>query len=473
MNKPLLYLSTAIFLGTLGLAWVTHGTGVVADDPDRSIAVPNQLTVALQVQAAHNGRDIFFRYRWPAERPGIFHDVVRYENGSWVRAGDAVPGSQPEGLHEDRVAMMVDDGSVPEFARYGGYITIGDGIEGFTEHASGEAVEAHPYLGGTMGQEEITKYLPATRQSLGDWADMTPERDLATLREAGYFLDLWHWRGHRSNPIGLADDQLVAEARLSDEGRAAAGTNWDGDLGQPLLMFDEAATGYRALKWTDVVEGRVPQDSVYYLREGEAVPFDPDAGWQNGDTLPRRYLRDSSGSRADIRVVGDGRWADGYWDVTLRRAMDTGSPLDDKIFVDRGSYSVAFAIHRDATGGRWHYVSLPFTLGLGREAEIVAERFTGATPDWGDAWTEVTLFYPGQVSWPHLRSAQHAGADKIAAGVPVKFRHSEAQLAHYGVEAEFRDPIKRQWLLTMGAGLLLIGGFGVPLNRLIRRKQGA
>jgi hypothetical protein len=56
---------------------------------------------------------------------------------------------------------------------------------------------------------------------------------------------------------------------------------------------------------------------------------------------------------------------------------------------------------------------------------------------------EVTLFYPGQVSWPHLNSAQHAGADNDRAeGVPVKFRHSEAQLAHYGVEAEFRDEIR-------------------------------
>jgi hypothetical protein len=34
-----------------------------------------------------------------------------------------MPGSRPDGLHEDRVAMMLDDGSVPEFGRYGGYIT--------------------------------------------------------------------------------------------------------------------------------------------------------------------------------------------------------------------------------------------------------------------------------------------------------------------------------------------------------------
>ncbi|MFA5702618.1 MAG: hypothetical protein WC982_03775 [Advenella sp.] len=28
--------------------------------------------------------------------------------------------------------------------------------------------------------------------------------------------------------------------------------------------------------------------------------------------------------------------------------------------------------HRDTTGRRWHYVSLPASLGLGREAELLA-----------------------------------------------------------------------------------------------------
>ena len=84
----------------------------------------------------------------------------------------------------------------------------------------------------------------------------------------------------------------------------------------------------------------------------------------------------------------------------------------------------------------------------------------------------MTLFYPGQVSWPHLNSAKHGGADSIKKGVPVKYRHTEAQLAHYGVEAEFADAIRRQWLLTMLAGVLLIAGFGIALNLLLSRKQG-
>ncbi len=237
-------------------------------------------------------------------------------------------------------------------------------------------------------------------------------------------------------------------------------------------MFDEATAGHRALRWDDVAQGRITQDMVYYLRDDQAVPFDPDADWQNGDTLPRRILREPAGSRADIAVSGQGLWTDGYWDVTLSRAMDTGNPQDDKIFVDKGSYSLAFAIHRDATGGRWHYVSLPFSLGLDREAEIVAAKFDGVMPDWAQPWTEVTLFYPGQVSWPFLMSTKHAGADNIRQGVPVKFRHSESELAHYGVEVEFLDAIRRQWLFTLFAGVLLVIGFGLAFNLLTKPKQG-
>lgn len=54
--------------------------------------------------------------------------------------------------------------------------------------------------------------------------------------------------------------------------------------------------------------------------------------------------------------------------------------------------------------------------------------------------------------------------------MPVRYRHSEDQLAHYGVEMEFNGPIQRQWALTLLAGVLLIAGFGFALNTLLSRK---
>ena len=470
MKQPLLNASIVIFVLALLLSWVFHGTGVIKNDIQRNIYIPETLTIPLQVKAAYNGDKMFFRYRWPAKEPHIYHDMMKFQDGKWERYGKSVAGPQPQGIYEDRVAMLVDDGSVPEFEKYGGYITIGDGMRFFTNEAKKEAVEAHPYLGAQKKQEEVGKHLPETRTDSADWKSVVPEAQLDAQRKAGYFLDLWHWRAHRSSPIGKSDDQVVAEARYGDDGKGPFFDNWDKDAQQPKLMFDPAKVGKTALAWDDIANRTLGFDDLYYLREDQATPYDPNHAWKNGDTLPRRVLRPGEGSRADISVQGKARWQDGYWEVTLVRAMDTGHPLDDKIFIDQRLYSVAFAVHRDAFGSRWHYVSLPKRLGLNRQADFQAVRFAGAEPTWEQDWFAVTLFYPGQVNWPLLNSAMHAGAQDIQRGVPVRYRHNEIQLAHYGVEMEFFDAIWRQWLYTLLAGLLLIAAFGFALNTLMRRQ---
>lgn len=462
-------IALVLFLAALGLLWVSNRQGVLLPAPEREIAIPAALTIPLQVRAAFNGADIHFQYRWPAQRPHLIHDVLRFEGGKWVTYGKAVPGSEPHGLHEDRVAMMVDDGSVPDFGRYGGFITIGNRLDGFTNGLKEEDVEAHPYFGEVRGQDAATKYLSATRTDSADWGAVQPEDRLAQLRRAGYFLDLWHWRGNRGGPIGVADDQLVGESRDGDAGRSAWSTNWDGEHKRPKFMFDPAKTGSVALEWDAVLNGSFAQDSAHYLHADTMTSFDENHIWKEGDTLPRRVVRQPEGSRADIRAQG--HWDDGYWTVTLSRAMDTGSPLDDKIFRDGGSYAVAFSVHRDATGRRWHYVSLPVSLGLGREAELQAASFTGDTPQWeAQPWHEVTLFYPGQVNWPLLTSQAHAGSARIAGRVPVKSYHTPEQLAQYGVEVEYRDAIITQWRWTFVVGLLLFVAVGFALLRGIRNQ---
>ena len=459
-------IALVVFVIALGILWISNRQGVIGPDAAREVSVPEELTVPLQLRAAHNGNTIYFQYRWPAQRPHVIHDALRFEGGKWVTYGKAVPGSEPHGLHEDRVAMMVDDGAVPEFGRYGGFVAIGNRLDGFTGNLTAKDVEAHPYFGKVREQDAATKYLPDTRTNPADWAAVQPQERLEELRKAGYFIDLWHWRANRGGPLGFADDQLVGEIRDGDQGRSAWSSNWDGDRKQPKFMFDPAKAGDVALKWDDVLNGTFAPDAPPHLYADTMLPFDENHAWKEGDTLPRRVLRTPDGSRADI--VADGYWENGFWTVTMARAMDTGKPLEDKLFHDGGSYTVAMSIHRHATGRRWHYVSLPVSLGLGRDAQLQVERFSGETPQWNQAWHEVTLFYPGQINWPLLTSQAHAGAKRIAAGVPVHSYHSPDQLAHYGVELEFADSIITQWRLTLVAGLLLFLAVGIALVRGIR-----
>jgi hypothetical protein len=88
--------------------------------------------------------------------------------GKWVRYGDSEAGRQAQGIYEDRITMFVDDGSVPEFARYGGYVAVGNRMRFFTDEAKPKELRAHPYLGQKLKQTEVRKYLPATRRDIND-----------------------------------------------------------------------------------------------------------------------------------------------------------------------------------------------------------------------------------------------------------------------------------------------------------------
>lgn len=457
-RRQALVVVAGLFAAALLLSLLTHGSGVVRNDAARNIWIPSELTMPLQLQVAFNDSHIYFHYRWPAREPHVVTDLMRYRGGKWVRQAGTPVGPDPAGLADDRLAMMLDDGSVPEFDRYGGYITVGAQMRDFT--------------GSGPDAAHRRKYLPATRSKPGDWYSIVDQRTLDAQRKAGYFLDTWHWRAHVSNPIGRADDQHVAWYRLFDSGETISFSNWNAVDGQPLWMFDPAKHPSPALPARDNAnQAAKPSARPYYLLETEAVPFDPQRAWKEGDAIPGLVLRDAVDSRAEIRVHGKGEWARGFWDVTLVRALDTGHPLEDKILRDQGVYTVALSVHRDARASRWHYVSLPLHVGLGRAADIVATRFVGDSPPWDRITArEVTLFYPGQVNWPHLTSQRHAGSRYIAKGVPVKYRHSEAQLARYGIEMEFDAAIRRQWWLTLVAGVLLLASFGYSVARLIRKE---
>jgi hypothetical protein len=462
-RQSALLIVTLLFIAALLLALLTHGRGVIRDDPDRSIWIPKELTMPLQLQVAYDDQQILFRYRWPAERPHVYTDLLRYSDGGWQRQLRSPVGPEPDGIHEDRLTMMVDDGGVPEFQHYGGYITVGANMRDFTR-AEGDAEEDRAHR---------RKYLPATRLDPKDWYSLVDAETLDAQREAGYFLDLWHWRAHLSNPVGFSDDQHIAWYRLYDSGEGPFVSNWDGAAGQPRLMFNPDEAGIRALRWDGITAAGSFPEGPYYLSAASAVPFDPDHEWREGDVIPAQVLQEPDGSRGNIRVQGEGRWADGFWDVTLARSLDTGYPLEDKILKDQGVYDIALAVHRDAKASRWHYVSMPLQVGLGRDADVTATRFSGDVPDWNQvAVREVTLFYPGQVSWPRLISTIHAGSTYIAKGVPVKFRHKETQLAQYGVEIEFERELRRQWWLSLIAGVLLIVSFVLSISLILGRREG-
>lgn len=226
---------------------------VVRDDPARNIEIPRELMHGMRVKAAYNDDRIFFRFDLPTEEPAYYHDYWVYEgNGEWRREGRSQAGRQAHRIYEDRITFFLDDGGVPEFAKWGGFITASGREMRFFTGAAKEEVLQHPYY-GPLGLDDVRKWLPETRIDLRDWRTVKPKEELEALQAAGYFLDLWHWRAHRSNPIGWSDDEHILDSRWSDSGRALFTSNWDEEEARPRYMFDPERTGQYAMRWEEVL----------------------------------------------------------------------------------------------------------------------------------------------------------------------------------------------------------------------------
>ncbi|MEX2647496.1 MAG: ethylbenzene dehydrogenase-related protein [Alphaproteobacteria bacterium] len=338
-------------------------------------------SVDLQVQVAYDAENAYFRFQWRTNmnRAGQMHDYMRFDGEKWSFFGGArsdtevASGEQPP-LYEDRLAMMVDDGSVPMFKEQGCWLTCHDGMRDMPDMATKDQVTAHALLGDAgLKESDVRKYLPASRSDEAiSWDATRTAEDIAAVKAAGGFADLMQWRAARSNPVGMADDGYVLEYRLNDDGKAPFAWNVDRKTMTPKFMFDAGKVGMKAITVADIGD---PTKPYAMIREGNAVPYDPNAGWNADDVLPGRLLsrEDATGSAADNGEVM-GEWNDSMWTVVWTRKLDTGHPQDDKILAEGKAYTVGFAVHDDNVTTRFHFVGFPVTIGFGAPGDIEATK---------------------------------------------------------------------------------------------------
>ncbi len=337
-----------------------------------------QAVIELAVQAAHDAENLYLRFQWRTRNPypGTAHPHWRFDGSEWQALGwprlhKKVWGEGQPAIYEDRLSMMIDDGSVPMFAEQGCWLTCHDGMRDMPQLAATADVQAHPLLGGVLHKKDVRKYLPSSRSDDAvSWDATLSAEEIAQIKAAGSFVELMQWRGHRSRPIGMADDGYVLEYRLSDAGKGIFKKNWDKGAGLPMYMFDESVVGFKARTMDQIRDTSQPGSLIL---ESNVVAFDPNAGWKEGDMIPEYYItrEGATGSAADNGDVV-GTWENGVWTVLWTRKLDTGHPEDDKIMQVGGVYTVGFAVHDDNITTRGHHVSWPMTVGIGADADISA-----------------------------------------------------------------------------------------------------
>jgi hypothetical protein len=332
--------------------------------------------IQLNLQIAYDNANAYFRAQWKTRNPhpGEAHQFVRFDGKEWKTYGfpklDQIvqKGGQP-GIYEDRFSIMIDDGGVPGFANHGCWLTCHNGERDNPKFANRAQVQANP-LYQALKQSDVRKYLPSTRTDEdASWDKGKSPEEIAKIKAAGGFLDLMQWRAHRSNPVSMADDGYVLDYRLSDSGGNPFGSNVDPKTHQPRFMYDEKKIGKKALRAEDI--RKMP---TALIRDQNAVPFDPNAGWKEGDLIPEYVLsrEGAKGSGADNKNV-NGVWKDGVWTVVWTRPLKLANP-DDKALVEGKVYNFSFAVHDDNITTRGHHVSFPVTVGFGGKADIEATK---------------------------------------------------------------------------------------------------
>lgn len=330
--------------------------------------------VDLAVQAAYDDKNLYLRLQWKTHNPypGTEHQYLRFDGKEWKVWGfpklDKVvqEGKQP-GIYEDRLSVMIDDGKVAGFANQGCWLTCHDGARDMPNQFTAEEAAANPLL-SAIKKKDVRKYLPDSRSAAGDWKTGKSLDEIAKLKAGGKFLDLIQWRAHRSYPVDMADDGYVLEFRNGDAGKEMFGSNGDKATHQPKFMWDEKKVGYKS-----ITEAKLRQGEHFLIREQNTVPFDPKAGWKEGDLIPDYYTSraDATGSAADNQALAN--WKNGMWTLVVVRPLSLGN-ADDKMLKAGGVYNVGFAVHDDNITTRGHHVSFVKTLGLGIKADITAAK---------------------------------------------------------------------------------------------------
>ncbi len=154
-----------------------------------------------------------------------------------------------------------------------------------------------------------------------DW-DVTHDSRMGT-NNPGEVIDVWHWKAHRTNPTNHAEDKHWVDLTQADE------ITYEGKQVLKTRLADDGG-GFDSGNAKDGLPKSMhkndPGANADFLLSGDAVPFDPNANWSDGDTVPGYVVKEGTGSRADVVAVST--YTGGTWIVEFQRSLITNNPDD-------------------------------------------------------------------------------------------------------------------------------------------------
>jgi hypothetical protein len=124
--------------------------------------------------------------------------------------------------------------------------------------------------------------------------------------------------------------------------------------------------------YKSITAGELRKGDHFLIREQNAVLFDPNAGWKEGDLIPDYVIsrQDAKGSAARQQRDRElERWEPGPLSSSGRSVLTMPTT---KRLKRVASITWAFAVHDDNITTRGHHVSFVKTLGIGAKADIQA-----------------------------------------------------------------------------------------------------
>lgn len=250
-------------------------------------------SVEVSIKALYDTENIYFFITWPDSSESTEKSIWVYDGVNWSSSGE-----------EDRFAVIWN---------------IDNSIQGFN-------------IGGCA---------------------MLCHGDRMHTNAPGEKGDLWQWKASRTNPLGYMDDEWIDNNVLKGYTEVATEAALKGDSSQSIYTtgyvrnINDNKSAPRYLNPQQLQSGTFSKLLLADLESGLLVEVEGLDLDERRAIVPGYLLSRPDGSRGNIDARG--MWADGMWNLEIKRKLDTGNP-DDVQFDITNTYRFGIAV-MDNTGG--------------------------------------------------------------------------------------------------------------------------